>query len=68
MGGGGHSAALLGALGSRARVVGLDRDPAALREASARLSTEVSGYVGGRLGYQVLRKREPVPDFPAVPC
>lgn len=41
LGGGGHSAALLGALGKGARVVGLDRDPDALREASKRLSSEV---------------------------
>lgn len=41
LGGGGHSAALLGALGERGRVVGLDRDPDALREASKRLSAEV---------------------------
>lgn len=41
LGGGGHSAALLEALGQGARVVGLDRDPDALREASKRLSMEV---------------------------
>lgn len=41
LGGGGHSAALLNRLGPGARVVGLDRDPAALREASERLAGEV---------------------------
>ncbi|CBJ32330.1 S-adenosyl-methyltransferase MraW [Ectocarpus siliculosus] len=40
LGGGGHSAALLSALGAGARVIGLDRDPDALREASARLAAE----------------------------
>lgn len=41
LGGGGHSAALLEALGERCLVVGLDRDPDALQEASTRLSREV---------------------------
>lgn len=41
LGGGGHSAALLEALEERGLVVGLDRDPDALREASRRLSREV---------------------------
>ena len=42
LGGGGHTAALLEeALGERGRVVGIDRDPDALREASKRLSREV---------------------------
>lgn len=41
LGGGGHSAALLSALGGGARVIGLDRDPDALREASKRLAAEV---------------------------
>lgn len=41
LGGGGHSAALLSSLGPGARVVGLDRDPAALKEASKRLAAEV---------------------------
>ncbi|CAM9679748.1 unnamed protein product, partial [Ectocarpus sp. 12 AP-2014] len=40
LGGGGHSAALLSALSAGARVIGLDRDPDALREASARLAAE----------------------------
>ncbi|CAN0408377.1 unnamed protein product, partial [Laminaria digitata] len=40
LGGGGHSAALLGTLSGRGRVVGLDRDPDALREASERLAAE----------------------------
>ncbi|CAM9656241.1 unnamed protein product [Discosporangium mesarthrocarpum] len=40
LGGGGHSAALLSALGPNGRVVGLDRDPEALAEASSRLSAE----------------------------
>jgi 16S rRNA (cytosine1402-N4)-methyltransferase len=38
LGDGGHSEAILSLLPPRARVVGLDRDPDALREASARLS------------------------------
>lgn len=48
LGGGGHSAALLSSLGPAARVVGLDRDPAALREASKRLAADVRYllYVG----------------------
>jgi 16S rRNA (cytosine1402-N4)-methyltransferase len=37
LGGGGHSAALLDALGPRALVVGIDRDPEALAAATARL-------------------------------
>ncbi|CAN0213098.1 unnamed protein product [Pylaiella littoralis] len=40
LGGGGHSAALLSTLGGGARVIGLDRDPDALREASKRLADE----------------------------
>ncbi|CAM9496822.1 unnamed protein product, partial [Hapterophycus canaliculatus] len=40
LGGGGHSAALLSALGGGAKVIGLDRDPDALREASRRLAAE----------------------------
>ena len=38
LGGGGHSAALLDTLGSGATVVGVDRDPAAIAEATRRLS------------------------------
>ena len=42
LGGGGHSAALLDALGPDATVIGIDRDPEALRTASARLAEAVS--------------------------
>jgi 16S rRNA (cytosine1402-N4)-methyltransferase len=38
LGGGGHTAALLDALGPEATVLGIDRDPEALAEAEARLS------------------------------
>ncbi|MFP5224118.1 MAG: 16S rRNA (cytosine(1402)-N(4))-methyltransferase RsmH [Actinomycetota bacterium] len=38
VGAGGHAAALLGALGPSGRVLGLDRDPAALEHAERRLS------------------------------
>ena len=38
LGGGGHSAALLDALGPRGRVIGVDRDPEALAAARARLA------------------------------
>ncbi|CAM9288306.1 unnamed protein product [Chrysoparadoxa australica] len=41
LGGGGHSAALLEALGQGGRVVGLDRDPAALETASNRLHQQI---------------------------
>lgn len=48
LGGGGHSAALLGTLGEGAALVGLDRDPDALREASKRLSAEVKQSIALR--------------------
>jgi 16S rRNA (cytosine1402-N4)-methyltransferase len=40
LGGGGHSAALLNALGPQGRVIGIDRDPEALATARARLADE----------------------------
>ncbi len=42
LGGGGHAAALLDALGAAGRVVGLDQDPEALATAEARLDAETS--------------------------
>lgn len=41
LGGGGHSAALLDALGPNATVIGIDQDADALAEAEARLATEI---------------------------
>ena len=50
LGGGGHSAALLDALGPGARVLGIDRDPEALAEATARLSDERFTALRGTFG------------------
>ena len=55
LGGGGHSAALLASLGPGARVVGLDRDPAALKEASERLAAEVCRHLFGTAVASVIR-------------
>ena len=43
LGGGGHSAALLDALGPDALVVGIDQDPQAIARASERLAGEIDG-------------------------
>ncbi|WP_456425867.1 16S rRNA (cytosine(1402)-N(4))-methyltransferase RsmH [Rhodocaloribacter sp.] len=42
LGGGGHSAALLEALAPEGRVIGIDRDPAALAAARERLAAEIA--------------------------
>ena len=43
LGGGGHSAALLDALGPDALVVGIDQDPEAIAKATDRLAVEIDG-------------------------
>eukprot|EP00752_Nemacystus_decipiens_P018561 g16640.t1 len=74
LGGGGHSAALLASLDEGARVIGLDRDPAALREASKRLAAEADAgrFQAVRSNFadvgravrdcELLRLPEPEPD------
>jgi 16S rRNA (cytosine1402-N4)-methyltransferase len=43
LGGGGHSAALLDALGPKARLIGIDQDPEALMVATSRLESAAAG-------------------------